>query len=207
MFKEAVGFLPMKIERLDHLVLTVKNIEDTCHFYSKVLGMDIVFYESGRRALSFGNQKINLHETGNEIKPYALYPTPGSADLCFISDTSTAAVMEHLQPFGVKILAGPVEREGASGKIRSVYFRDPDQNLIEVAEYIEQTSGATDKKSTTLVPPPPMSAQVAAKAPEVAANFNPLLPPPPVVKKVEVAVPAGKVDFTPLPPPPPLKRS
>jgi catechol 2,3-dioxygenase-like lactoylglutathione lyase family enzyme len=197
----------MKIERLDHLVLTVRNIEDTCHFYSTVLGMDIVFFESGRRALSFGNQKINLHEAGSEIKPHAAHPTTGSADLCLISDTSLAAFIEHLQPFGVKIVEGPVERTGATGKIRSIYFNDPDQNLIEVAEYVEQTSNAADKKSTTLVPPPPMSAQVAAKAPEVAANFNPMMPPPPVIKKAEVAIPAGKVDFTPLPPPPPLKRS
>ena len=199
----------MKIERLDHLVLTVRNIEDTCHFYSTVLGMDIVFFESGRRALSFGNQKINLRQWGkHRSQPFAaLYPTPGSADLCFISDTSIAAVMEHLLPFGIKILEGPVERTGATGRIRSVYFRDPDMNLIEVAEYIEQTSGAADKKSTTLVPPPPMPVQVAAKAPEVAASFNPMMPPPPVIKKEEVSVPAGKVDFTPLPPPPPLKRS
>src|SRR5258706_279944 len=128
----------MKIESLDHLVLTVRNVEDTCHFYSKVLGMDIEIFESGRRALTFGTQKINLHELGSERKPHAMHPTLGSADLCFISETELTAVMEHLKPFGVKIVEGPVERTGATGKLRSIYFNDPDGNLIEVAELIEK---------------------------------------------------------------------
>jgi catechol 2,3-dioxygenase-like lactoylglutathione lyase family enzyme len=196
----------MKIERLDHLVLTVKNVEDTCHFYSTVLGMEIVFFESGRRALSFGNQKINLHEAGSEIKPHAQNPTVGSGDLCFISDTPLPAVIEHLRPFGVKIEEGPVEHTGAMGKIRSIYFRDPDNNLIEVGEYAEQSSAATDRKSSTLAPPPPLAPEAASTAPDVGLRFSPL-PPPPAIKP-EVAVPAGGGrPSNPVPPPPPLKRS
>ncbi len=198
----------MKIERLDHIVLTVRNVEDACHFYSTVLGLEIVFFESGRRALSFGNQKINLHEAGSEIKPHAQHPTVGSADLCFISDTPLPAVIEHLRPFGVKIEAGPAEHAGANGKIRSIYFRDPDNNLIEVGEYIEKSSSAADKKSSALVPPPPLSEEAAVEAPDTGTRFSPL-PPPPVLKP-EVAVPVGTGgarQFVPLPPPPPLKRS
>ncbi len=195
----------MKIERLDHLVLTVRNVEDACHFYSTVLGMEIVFFESGRRALSFGNQKINLHEAGSEIKPHALHPTVGSADLCFISDTPLPAVIEHLRPFGIKIVEGPVEHMGATGKIRSVYFCDPDNNLIEVGEYAEQSSAATDKKSTTLVPPPPLTREAQMAAPDIGMRFTPL-PPPPAVQR-EVAIAAGEPQYNPLPPPPPLKHS
>ena len=125
----------MKIERLDHLVLTVRNIEDTCHFYSKVLGMDIVFFESGRRALSFGNQKINLHAAAQPIEPHARRPTSGSADLCFICATPLSEVIDHLTRLGVAIEQGPVPRTGALGSITSVYVRDPDSNLIEVSNY------------------------------------------------------------------------
>ncbi|HWB59395.1 MAG TPA: VOC family protein [Chthoniobacteraceae bacterium] len=198
----------MKIERLDHLVLTVRSVEDTCHFYSTVLGMEILFFESGRRALSFGNQKINLHEAGSEIKPHASHPTVGSADLCFISDTPLPAVIEHLRPFGVKIIEGPVEHMGALGKIKSIYFNDPDNNLIEVGEYAEQAASSTDKKSNVMAPPPPISAEVALQAPDVGLRFSPL-PPPPAMKP-EVAVPVGAggaKQFEPLPPPPPLKHS
>lgn len=198
----------MKIERLDHLVLTVRNVEDTCHFYSTVLGLEIIFFESGRRALSLGSQKINLHEAGSEVKPHAQNPTVGSADLCFISDTPLPAVIEHLRPFGVKIIEGPVEHMGALGKIKSIYFRDPDNNLIEVGEYAEQASSVTDKKSNVLAPPPPLSPEAALSTPDVGMRFTPLPPPPNM--KPEVAVPVGATDakqFTPLPPPPPLKHS
>jgi catechol 2,3-dioxygenase-like lactoylglutathione lyase family enzyme len=197
----------MKIERLDHLVLTVRNVEDACHFYSTVLGMEIVFFESGQRALSFGNQKINLHEAGSEITPHAGHPTVGSADLCFISDTPLPAVVEHLRPFGVKV-EGPADHMGANGKIRSIYFRDPDNNLIEVGEYIEQQAGAAaDKKSSALVPPPPLAPDRALAAPDVGLRFNPLPPPP---SRPDVAVPVGAggpPKFEPLPPPPPVKKS
>lgn len=133
----------MKIARLDHLVLTVHNIEVTCNFYSRVMGMQIVTFGTGRKALLFGNQKINLHEFGHEFDPKAEKPTPGSADLCFITEESPEAVIEHLFKQGVTVEVGPVERTGALGTIMSVYFRDPDRNLIEVSSYgnSEKTSG------------------------------------------------------------------
>jgi catechol 2,3-dioxygenase-like lactoylglutathione lyase family enzyme len=130
----------MQINRLDHLVLTVRHIETTCAFYAKVLGMRIVTFDNGRRALAFGNQKINLHEVGHEFEPKAFQPTPGSADLCFITDAPLTQVMEHVQACGVAILEGPVERTGAVGRMLSVYFRDPDRNLIEVSNYVTEST-------------------------------------------------------------------
>lgn len=126
----------MKIDSLDHLVLTVKNIETTSAFYSKVLGMEIVTFGSGRKALLFGSQKINLHEYGNEFEPKAWLPVPGSADLCFITSVPLAGVVEHLSSCGVTVIDGPVQRTGATGPIMSVYLRDPDMNLIEVSNRI-----------------------------------------------------------------------
>lgn len=125
----------MKIDRLDHLVLTVKSIEKTCEFYANVLGMDVLMFGGDRKALAFGAQKINLHERGREFEPKAQYPTPGSADLCFITNTPLAAVIEHLHRCEVEMIEGPVNRTGAMGQIRSIYFRDPDMNLIEVSSY------------------------------------------------------------------------
>jgi len=127
----------MKINRLDHLVLTVKNIAVTCEFYSNVLGMEVVTFGEGRKALAFGTQKINLHESGKDFEPKAHYPTPGSADLCFITRVPLTDVMDHLKRYNVEILEGPVKRTGAVGQILSVYFRDPDMNLIEVSNYVE----------------------------------------------------------------------
>lgn len=129
----------MKIDRLDHLVLTVRDIEATCGFYSKVMGMEVVTFAGGRRALHFGAQKINLHESGHEFEPKADQPTPGSADLCFITHTPLREMVTHLNACGVTILEGPVPRTGATGRIMSVYFRDPDQNLIEVSNYGQST--------------------------------------------------------------------
>ncbi|MEK9497669.1 VOC family protein [Photorhabdus sp. P32] len=126
----------MKIERLDHLVLTVKDLETSSHFYQRVLGMSIVTFSEGRIALSFGNQKINLHEYGREFEPKAQTPLPGSADLCFISLLPIDEIIQHLQQHEVEILEGPVKRTGANGAIMSVYFRDPDQNLIEVSNQL-----------------------------------------------------------------------
>jgi catechol 2,3-dioxygenase-like lactoylglutathione lyase family enzyme len=126
----------MKIAQLDHLVLTVRDIGETCQFYSTVLGMEVVTFGLGRRALSFGNQKLNLHEAGREHPPHAESPTPGSADLCFISAVPLSAVIEHLRACAVPIIDGPVERTGATGQIRSLYLRDPDKNLIEISEYL-----------------------------------------------------------------------
>lgn len=128
----------MKIAYLDHLVLTVQSISATCEFYASVLGMEVVNFGENRKALRFGTQKINLHEIGKEFEPKAQRPTPGSADLCFITTLPITAVVEHLQGTGVQILEGPVKRTGARGQIESVYFRDPDLNLIEVSNYMEQ---------------------------------------------------------------------
>jgi catechol 2,3-dioxygenase-like lactoylglutathione lyase family enzyme len=126
----------MKIERLDHLVLTVADIAKTCEFYERILGMETVTFGAGRKALSFGQQKINLHQAGQEFEPKAARPTPGSGDLCFITSTPVATVIEHLKKTGVAIEEGPVPRTGATGPIQSVYFRDPDGNLIEVSNYV-----------------------------------------------------------------------
>lgn len=125
----------MELDRLDHLVLTVADVERTVAFYSRVLGMEPATFADGRRALLFGRQKINLHQAGNEFEPKAANPTPGSADLCFVADVSPEEVVEHLAEHGVEIVGGPVDREGALGGMRSVYFRDPDGNLIEVSRY------------------------------------------------------------------------
>lgn len=125
----------MRVLSLDHLVPTVHSIEATCAFYAGVLGMEVVTFGEGRKALMFGSQKINLHERGKEFKPKAGQPTPGSADLCFITDAPLSEVIEHLNTLGVPILEGPVVRTGAVGPIQSVYFRDPDGNLIEVSVY------------------------------------------------------------------------
>ena len=125
----------MRIERLDHLVLTVRDIAATCDFYARVLGMEVVTFGAGRKALAFGRQKFNLHEAGREFEPKADTPTPGSADLCLIADGTLDDVIAHLRACGVPILEGPVQRTGALGPITSVYFRDPDRNLIEVSTY------------------------------------------------------------------------
>ncbi|MBB6486430.1 VOC family protein [Rhizobium lusitanum] len=121
------------IDHLDHLVLTVESIDASCDFYARVLGMGVETFGGGRKALTFGNQKINLHRAGHEFEPKADRPTPGSADLCFISHTPLDDVVAHLETEGVAIAEGPVRRTGATGPILSVYFRDPDNNLIEVS--------------------------------------------------------------------------
>jgi catechol 2,3-dioxygenase-like lactoylglutathione lyase family enzyme len=126
----------MYIDCLDHLVLTVQDIDATCAFYQQVLGMQVVVFGAGRRALQFGRQKINLHQAGHEFEPKAQYPTPGSADLCFLTDIPLAQVAEHLRNCGVALEAGPVEKTGASGPILSVYIRDPDGNLLEIANLL-----------------------------------------------------------------------
>ena len=126
------------VVRLDHLVLTVRDPQATVRFYEAVLGMKPVRFGEERLALQFGNTKINLHQAGAEIAPYALRPTPGSADLCLITEGSLDAVRDRLSENGVPIELGPVKRTGAAGPIRSVYFRDPDGNLIEVSRYENQ---------------------------------------------------------------------
>ena len=126
----------MRIDHLDHLVLTVRSIPATCDFYTRVLGMEVVSFGEGRKALRFGVQKINLHEAGHEFEPKAAQPVPGSADLCFIAETPLGEVIAHLKAQNVTIEQGPVQRTGAIGSIESVYLRDPDGNLIEISHYL-----------------------------------------------------------------------
>ena len=126
----------MKALRIDHLVLTVADIRATCEFYERVLGMEVVTFGEGRKALVFGAQKINLHEAGREFEPKAAKPTPGAIDLCLIVEAGAIGIEASLSARGVEIEDGPVMRTGAVGPIRSIYFRDPDGNLIEVSEYL-----------------------------------------------------------------------
>jgi len=125
----------MKIERLDHWVLTVRDIDATVAFYERVLGMRAITFGKGRRALAFGEQKINLHPAEAPLRPHAARPTPGSGDLCLVTRTPIEDVIAELENAGVAIEEGPVPRTGALGPIASVYFRDPDGNLIEVSRY------------------------------------------------------------------------
>jgi len=125
----------MKIDPIDHVVLTVVDVEATCAFYARVLGMEVVTFGAGRRALAFGSQKINLHAVGAELEPRAPNAMPGTGDLCLITATPMPRVLAHLAACGVAVLQGPVPRTGARGPILSVYFRDPDGNLVEVSNY------------------------------------------------------------------------
>ncbi|MGE4383254.1 MAG: VOC family protein [Arcobacter sp.] len=125
-----------KITNIDHLVLTVKDINKTVEFY-EILGMKKEIFGENRVALKFGNQKINLHKLGNEFEPKAFNVKEGSADLCFIIDSKLSDVKKYLESIGLKIEEGIVNRTGANGKIESIYIRDPDMNLIELSNYIE----------------------------------------------------------------------
>jgi catechol 2,3-dioxygenase-like lactoylglutathione lyase family enzyme len=127
----------VNIDRIDHVVMTVRDLEATCAFYTRVLGMQAVTFAGGRRALTFGRQKINLHVAGHEFEPKAHNPAPGTVDICLIATTPLDEVIEHLRACDVAIVEGPVPKTGATGPIRSVYFRDPDRNLIEVSNYVE----------------------------------------------------------------------
>lgn len=124
------------ITQLDHLVLTVQNIDASCEFYSRVLGMEIVAFGEGRKALKFGDQKFNLHEAGWEFEPRADKPVPGAIDLCLITDTRLDSVIDELNQQNIPIEQGPIKRTGATGKLLSVYIRDPDKNLIEIANHV-----------------------------------------------------------------------
>ncbi len=125
----------MQIDRLDHFVLTVRDIDVTIGFYQTVLGMAPVTFGAGRRALTFGQSKINLHPADAPIVPHANHPVPGSADLCFVTSEPIASIIDHLRNCGVTVEDGPVQRTGAIGPITSVYLRDPDGNLIEISTY------------------------------------------------------------------------
>jgi len=123
------------IDRIDHVVITAFDVERTIDFYTRVLGMEAITFAGGRRGLAFGRQKINLHQAGREYEPKALKPTPGSVDVCFITQGPLDEVVEHVKACGVKIAEGPVEKTGALGPMQSIYLRDPDGNLIEVSAY------------------------------------------------------------------------
>jgi catechol 2,3-dioxygenase-like lactoylglutathione lyase family enzyme len=121
------------IDRIDHFVLTVRDLADTAAFYERVLGMRLVTFGAGRKALAFGRQKINLHEAGREFEPKARAPLPGSSDFCLITERPLEEVARHLAACGVAIEEGPVAKTGATGPIRSLYIRDPDGNLVEIS--------------------------------------------------------------------------
>jgi catechol 2,3-dioxygenase-like lactoylglutathione lyase family enzyme len=127
----------MQVQSLDHLVLTVADVEASAIFYARVLGMQRVIFGEGRTALQFGNQKINLHPAVAPLQPHALRPVAGSGDLCFVTQLMLAEWLQHLAACGVAVEAGPVARTGALGPMMSLYFRDPDGNLIEIAKYPE----------------------------------------------------------------------
>ncbi|MEI6209664.1 MAG: VOC family protein [Desulfuromonadales bacterium] len=124
------------IERIDHIVFTVADVAATCDFYERVLEMKVETFGEGRKALCFGVQKINLHQYGNEFEPKAEAPAPGCQDICLITGVPITEVMQHLAKCGIDIEEGPIKRTGAMGPINSVYFRDPDRNLIEVSNYL-----------------------------------------------------------------------
>jgi catechol 2,3-dioxygenase-like lactoylglutathione lyase family enzyme len=126
----------VKIRSIDHVVLTVANVQRTLDFFQRVLGMTSVAFGEGRRALAFGDQKLNLHEAGNEFVPHARVPQAGSGDLCLLTDDPIDEVIAHLKRVGVAIELGPVAKTGARRSLRSIYFRDPDGNLIEVANEV-----------------------------------------------------------------------
>ncbi|EAB2142277.1 VOC family protein [Salmonella enterica] len=128
--------IQMIIDRIDHLVLTVSDILTTIRFYEEVLGFSAVTFKQNRKALIFGAQKINLHQQEMEFEPKASRPTPGSADLCFITSTPINDVVSEILQAGIPIVEGPVERTGATGEIMSIYIRDPDGNLIEISQYV-----------------------------------------------------------------------
>jgi len=127
--------MAFSIEILDHLVLTVANLDATTDFYTEVLGMDLISF-NGRKALAFGEHRINLHQRGHEGSPRAAHPTPGAGDICFVTATPLEQVIAYLGELRVHIEEGPVERVGALSQLRSIYIRDPDHNLIEIANYI-----------------------------------------------------------------------
>ena len=127
--------MTIAIDRIDHIVLTAFDVERTIDFYSRILGMEPITFAEGRRGLAFGRQKINLHQAGREFEPKALRPAPGALDLCFITETPLEEVIAALKAQGVAIAMGPVPKTGALGPMTSVYFRDPDGNLIEVSNY------------------------------------------------------------------------
>lgn len=125
----------MKLVGLDHIVFTVKSIEDSVNFYTHILGFEEINFGDNRKALQCGYQKINLHQVGNELMPHANTPTSGSGDICLIYETDISHIIEELIAYNIAIEEGPVSRTGANGPITSIYIRDPDFNLIELSVY------------------------------------------------------------------------
>lgn len=124
---------------IDHIVLTVKSIEASIKFYCSILGMKEITFGQGRKAILCGSQKMNLHEHGKEFEPKAHHPLPGSVDICFIIDSPLEEMQKRLAQHKIAIIEGPVERTGARGKILSIYVRDPDQNLVEISNYLSDS--------------------------------------------------------------------
>jgi catechol 2,3-dioxygenase-like lactoylglutathione lyase family enzyme len=123
------------VKAIDHFVLTVEDIDASCEFYCRVVGAERVNFGDGRVALQIGNQKINLHRRGSEFAPHAARPVPGSADFCFVAAAPIEPIAEHLRRAGIEIILGPTAKTGAVGPITSIYFRDPDGNLVEIGSY------------------------------------------------------------------------
>ena len=123
----------MKIKSIDHLVLTVSDISRSCRFYTEVLHMEEITFLDNRKALRFGDHKINLHRKGQEYEPKAQNPTTGSLDICFLVETPLYVVISDLNAKGIQIEEGPIERTGAKHSLISIYIRDPDGNLIELS--------------------------------------------------------------------------
>ncbi len=128
----------IRLDSIDHVVFTVRDVEATGTWYSQVLGTEVLTFGGGRKALQIGHCKINLHQTGREFEPKAACPAPGTQDICLVTTSSMQEVVDHLTGIGVPIIEGPVAKTGAMGPIESVYLRDPDGNLIEVARYADR---------------------------------------------------------------------
>jgi catechol 2,3-dioxygenase-like lactoylglutathione lyase family enzyme/ketosteroid isomerase-like protein len=142
----------MSIDRLDHLVLTVRDLDATCDFYRRVLGMDVVTFGAGRLALRFGRQKINLHRAGGGMSLVAERPTPGSGDLCLISERPLTKWIEHLAACQIPVVEGPGRRAGAEGPIESIYVRDPDGNLVEISNVVDPDGGSSGTSADEIAP-------------------------------------------------------
>jgi catechol 2,3-dioxygenase-like lactoylglutathione lyase family enzyme len=128
--------MPITVQSLDHVVLTVASIPRTIAFYERVLGMEAREFKPGRHALHFDTQKINLHEVGTVVDPNVRHAMPGSGDLCFLTPTPIGDVLAHLQAHGIAVVQGPVGATGACRRLRSVYIHDPDENLVEIANEV-----------------------------------------------------------------------
>ena len=128
--------MTISIKTLDHLVITASDLQATVEFYSRVLGMEHVEFGDGLHAMHFGDQKFNIHDRSTDVTPKATDIVPGSEDFCLLTDTPIEEVVAHLRGCDVPIIEGPVTRSGAAGMLNSVYFRDPDGNLVEVSNVV-----------------------------------------------------------------------